>query len=432
MSSEVRQGLKRPVSTLKKISSKGNTKTTPLSSGLHTRKRLRRTPVRRKAKGGSRNEFIGPKGEKYHKTFTLDDFDIGKKLGIGKFGKVYLARERKTGYICALKVLYKSRLREHHVEHTLRREIEIMTNIRHPNLTRLFGYFFDGDRVYLILEYCAKGEMFDVLRREGRFNERKTAVYINDLAAGLHYLHCKNIIHRDIKPENILLDQQGRIKLTDFGWSVHTGGKRRTMCGTPEYLPPEMIEKENHGTAVDTWALGVLTYEFLVGTSPFEAKSMKRIMNRIKAMDFTYPPCITPLAKDFISKLLKKIPTDRLSLEEVPNHPFMTKYLPPKKKRPKSLSTAGSDNTADSVTVRKKSDAEDIETHCVNLDEGTIEMKTSFTQASQKVSFVSSQKLDYDDSFVELSQVPTTSLLTDAESEITRNESLLTDSETVE
>jgi len=399
-------GLKRPLPSKLKNSNTNS----PFASSSFSRKRLRvdrTTPVRRQTKGGSRNEFVGPNGKKFHKTFTLNDFDIGKKLGIGKFGKVYLARERKTGYICALKVLYKSRLREHHVEHTLRREIEIMTNIRHPNLTRLFGYFFDGDRVYLILEYCAKGEMFDVLRKEGRFSERRTAMYIHDLAAGLHYLHCKNIIHRDIKPENILLDQQGRIKLTDFGWSVHTGGKRRTMCGTPEYLPPEMVEKETHGTAVDTWALGVLTYEFLVGTSPFEAKSMKKIMTRIKSMDFTYPSCISPLARDFISQLLKKNPTDRLSLEQVPDHPFMLKYLQKKPKPKRSNSTAsavGSDTTVESVGTKTSLGAAKIETHRVNLDEGTIDLLSQ--KQNEKMSLVSSQKLDYDDSFVELSQNP--------------------------
>jgi len=292
----------------------------------------------------------------------------------------------------------------------LRREIEIMTNIRHPNLTRLFGYFFDDNRVYLILEYCSKGEMFDVLRREVRFSERRAAMYICDLADGLHYLHCKNIIHRDIKPENILLDNQGRIKLTDFGWSVHTGGKRRTMCGTPEYLPPEMVSKETHGTAVDTWALGVLTYEFLVGVSPFEAKSMKKIMSRIKSMDFTYPSVIKPLARDFISKLLRKNPQDRLSLEEVPNHPWMKKHLPPRtkpKKKVSNSSTQGSDTTADSIGVNKCSqDAENIETHRVNLDDGTINLTKNTSSGDQKLSFVSSQKLDYEDSFVELSQNP--------------------------
>jgi serine/threonine protein kinase len=213
-------------------------------------------------------------------------------------------------------------------ERTLRREIEIMTNTRHPNLVRLFGYFYDQNRVYLIMEFVSKGEVFDLLYESGPFSERRTARYVKDLADALLYLHKKNIIHRDIKPENLLIDAKGRIKLADFGWSAHTkpGRKRRTMCGTTEYIPPELVKRQPHGEKVDVWALGILTYEFLYGKAPFTGKTRKEIFDKVDAVKFTFPKSFSEEAKTFISQILQRDPAKRLKLEEVPNHPFIEKY----------------------------------------------------------------------------------------------------------
>lgn len=177
----------------------------------------------------------------------VDDFDIGRSLGRGKYGNVYLARDKKNGYICALKVLFKSQLETGRVEHQLRREIEIQSHLRHPNILRLYAYFYDAKRVYLVLEYAPGGEVFNVLKKKGRFPYPLTARYISDLAKALHYCHTKFVIHRDIKPENLLIGLNAEIKIADFGWSVHSpNSKRHTLCGTIDYLPPEMIEGKEH------------------------------------------------------------------------------------------------------------------------------------------------------------------------------------------
>jgi serine/threonine protein kinase len=179
--------------------------------------------------------------------WTLNDFDIGKALGRGKFGNVYLAREKSHGFICALKVMYKSQLAKANVEYQLRREIEIQSHLRHNNILRLYAYFYDEKRVYLILEYAAQGELYKKLQKEGRFSYQTTAVYIKALAGALKYCHEKHVIHRDIKPENLLVGLNGEIKIADFGWSVHTpNSRRRTLCGTLDYLPPEMVESKDH------------------------------------------------------------------------------------------------------------------------------------------------------------------------------------------
>eukprot|EP00983_Pelagomonas_calceolata_P050139 1141825-Pelagomonas_calceolata.AAC.1 len=132
--------------------------------------------------------------------WTLADFDIGKPLGKGKFGNVYLAREKVSHYIVALKVLFKAQLQSSNVEHQLRREIEIQTHLRHPNILRCFGYFYDKEKVYLILEYAARGELYKELQKVVRFSEQRTATYVVQLARALQYCHAKHVIHRDIKP----------------------------------------------------------------------------------------------------------------------------------------------------------------------------------------------------------------------------------------
>ncbi|KAL8254351.1 hypothetical protein R6Q59_032572 [Mikania micrantha] len=206
------------------------------------------------------------------KRWTLNDFDIGKPLGRGKFGHVYIAREKRSNHIVALKVLFKSQLKQSQVEHQLRREVEIQSHLRHPNILRLYGYFYDQKRVYLILEYAAKGELYKELQRCKHFSERRAATYVASLARALIYCHGKHVIHRDIKPENLLIGAQGELKIADFGWSVHTFNRRQTMCGTLDYLPPEMVESAEHDASVDIWSLGILCYEFLYGVPPFEAK----------------------------------------------------------------------------------------------------------------------------------------------------------------
>ena len=152
--------------------------------------------------------------------FHLGMFEIGKPLGKGKFGRVYLAKERSSGFVCALKVLHKSELQQGKVEKQVRREIEIQSNLAHPNVLKLYGHFHDTKRIFLILEFAGKGELYKHLRREVRFPEWKAAQYIAQMAAALRYLHKKHVMHRDIKPENILVGIHGEVKISDFGWSV--------------------------------------------------------------------------------------------------------------------------------------------------------------------------------------------------------------------
>jgi aurora kinase len=281
------------------------------------------------------------------KKLHLGMFEIGKPLGKGKFGRVYLAKERSSGFVCALKVLHKSELQQGGVQKQVRREIEIQSNLRHPNVLRLYGHFHDSKRIFLILEFAGRGELYKHLRKEHRFPEWKAAQYIAQMAAALKYLHKKHVMHRDIKPENILVGIHGEIKISDFGWSVHAPNNRRqTMCGTLDYLPPEMLKpnpQDNYySEKVDLWSLGVLTYEFLVGEAPFEDTPVMT-QRRIARADMTVPSFVSPEAKDLIKRvcqpyrsrqvhlltfqqLLVLDPDKRISLDEIQRHPWILKH----------------------------------------------------------------------------------------------------------
>ncbi|KAJ6519182.1 kinase-like protein [Mycena sanguinolenta] len=263
--------------------------------------------------------------------WSLHSFDLGRPLGKGKFGRVYMVRTKTVpNYILALKTLIKSELVKNGVEKQTRREIEIQQNLRHPNIIRLYGFFHDERRIFLMIEFAAQGELYKQLSKHGCFTEKRSARYIDQMADALIYLHGKHVIHRDIKPENLLIGMNGELKIADFGWSVHAPGLRRmTLCGTLDYLPPEMVEGKEHNEKVDHWALGVLTYEFMIGAPPFEDRSsVKNTYRRIARVDLKFPPSISVEAKDVIAKLLQYDPQKRVALTEVLRHPWIVKYRP--------------------------------------------------------------------------------------------------------
>lgn len=265
--------------------------------------------------------------------WDLADFEIGRPLGRGKFGRVYLARERRSHFPVALKMIFKTELMKHKMEQQLLREIEIQSHLTHENVLQMLTYFTDDKRVFLVLEFAAKGEMYKELQssKGGRFDEPKAAKYIYQVSSALQFCHEHHVIHRDIKPENILLSAKGNVKIADFGWSVHASSqnrKRKTMCGTLDYLAPEMVRNIEHTHLVDNWCVGILSYELLVGKPPFESKSNHETYNRILQAKVDYPSHVSQLARDLINKLLRVNPASRLTLNEVKVHPFIVKHWP--------------------------------------------------------------------------------------------------------
>ncbi|KAI8091220.1 kinase-like domain-containing protein [Gilbertella persicaria] len=237
----------------------------------------------------------------------IHDFDVGENLGKGKFGSVYKAKELRTGQIVALKILKKKELEQYRVEPFIKREIEIQGHLNHPNITRLYGYFHDKEQIYLVLEYAGDSDLYTCLESHKRFTETETANYILEIAEALAYMHQLGVFHRDIKLENILISKDGALKIADFGWAVYDPKPRRnTFCGTLDYLPPEMIQRQTHGASVDIWALGVLCYELLVGKAPFEdpldpaREDHQATYQRILKAHVTFPSDLSDGAKHFV------------------------------------------------------------------------------------------------------------------------------------
>lgn len=237
-------------------------------------------------------------------------------LGTGTFGRVFLVRPQERsnneGPFYAMKVLPKSEIvRLRQVEH-INNERQILQAVRHPFIVSLYTFFQTPTNLFMCLEYIVGGELFSHLRRAVKFHNDVTRFYAAEILLAIEHLHSLNIIYRDLKPENILLDHEGHIKLTDFGFAKLVEDRTWTLCGTPEYLAPEIIQSKGHGKAVDWWALGVLIYEMLSGYPPFYDSSHIGIYEKILAGQIKFGSQIDPMAIDLIQKLLTPDITRRL------------------------------------------------------------------------------------------------------------------------
>ncbi|KAI7851692.1 camp-dependent protein kinase 9 [Circinella umbellata] len=245
-------------------------------------------------------------------SFGLKDFELLDTLGTGTFGRVYLTKFKATSKFYAMKVLKKSEVvRLKQVQHLLW-EKQILASVRFPFIVDLFCAFQDDTNLYMLLEYVVGGELFSHLRRAGRFTNDMTRFYASEIVLAIEYLHSKDIIYRDLKPENLLIDHQGHIRLTDFGFAKKIADRTWTLCGTPEYLAPEIIQSKGHGKAADWWALGILIFEMLAGYPPFFDDNSFGIYEKILAGRVQFPAHFDMLGKDLLKRLLVGDLTKRL------------------------------------------------------------------------------------------------------------------------
>ena len=259
------------------------------------------------------------------------DFDEMKVLGKGSFGKVLLVRYKKNQKLYAMKILKKAVIMKNNEEIHTKTERKILAKINHPFIVSLYFAFQDEKKLYLITEFMQGGELFYHLHRERFFSNERTQFYAAEIVLALDHLHKNNCIYRDLKPENVLLDKDGHIKLADFGLSKimleKNKAKAFTLCGTPDYLAPEILEDKGYDKTVDWWSLGALIYEMLVGYSPFKMKKGEQLNIEKYKKPVPLYNHFTPEAKMIITDLLVVEPSKRLGYgsngtENIKKHPF--------------------------------------------------------------------------------------------------------------
>ena len=270
----------------------------------------------------------------------LEDFNIISTIGRGSCGKVLLVSKKGQKELYTIKSIRKDQILSESMLENILTEKNILSEMKCEFLLHMSDYFKSKDRIYFVTPFIKGGDMYTKLKNDGHFSEELTRFYASQIAIGLQHLHDYGMAYRDLKPENILIDEDGYIKLCDFGASVHFQGtkKENSFAGSPEYASPEMIAHEGHTIMTDWWSFGILIYEFLFGITPFYNKDKNRMFELIEIGELKFPKKITigetemPLkisedAMKLISKLLEKNPNSRLGkkgLSEIKSHPFFS------------------------------------------------------------------------------------------------------------
>ncbi|KAL4445967.1 hypothetical protein ABPG74_010959 [Tetrahymena malaccensis] len=262
-------------------------------------------------------------------------YEVLSKLGKGGFAKVYLAKDISSSEQYAIKVVDKSSLEKDSFKEKLNQEIKIQKSLNHENVVKYYTSFEDSQNVYIVLEYCSNQTFKELLDRRKRLTEIEVKSHLFQIIQSLKYIHSKGVIHRDLKIANIFLNDKMVVKLADFGLSamMKNSQKRKTVCGTPNYIAPEVLKNQGHDYLVDNWAIGVIVYTFLIGKPPFEEKEVENTLRNIKANRYSFPEncTISKEAKDFIQKILVPNPDQRLTMDQMLQHPFMKSeeyYIP--------------------------------------------------------------------------------------------------------
>ncbi|KAK8214682.1 kinase-like domain-containing protein [Phyllosticta capitalensis] len=260
--------------------------------------------------------------------YSLGDFTIQRTLGTGSFGRVHLVQSKHNQRFYAIKVLKKAQVvKMKQVEHT-NDERKMLQKVKHPFLITLWGTFQDSKNLYMVMDFVEGGELFSLLRKSQRFPNPVAKFYAAEVTLALDYLHSLNIIYRDLKPENLLLDRHGHLKITDFGFAKEVPDITWTLCGTPDYLAPEVVASKGYNKSVDWWSLGILIFEMLCGFTPFwDSGSPMKIYENILKGRVKYPPYVHPDAQDLLQKLITPDLTKRLGnlhggSKDVMQHPW--------------------------------------------------------------------------------------------------------------
>ena len=241
---------------------------------------------------------------------SISDYDVGQLVGKGGFASVYRARERITNNEVAIKIIKKSYIREAKSSQRIISEIKIHSRLDHKSIVKLYNYFEDKECIYIVLELCNNGNLYQYLKRFGPLSEYDATNLIHQILIALQYLHERHIIHRDLKLSNILLNDDSEIKICDFGLAIqfeHPDEEHFTLCGTPNYIAPEVITQQSHGYPADLWSVGCLFYYIITGVPPFDEENKSDHLQNQLLSNYIPPSGISENALDFIKCLLHPV-----------------------------------------------------------------------------------------------------------------------------
>ncbi|KAJ4828985.1 CBL-interacting serine/threonine-protein kinase 25 [Turnera subulata] len=267
------------------------------------------------------------------RSILLGKYEMGRLLGQGTFAKVYKAKNLVTQGYVAIKVIHKDQVKKKELMEQIKREISVMHLVKHPNIVELKEVMATKSKIYFVMEYVKGGELFAKVVK-GRLKEDVARKYFQQLISAVDYCHSRGVSHRDLKPENLLLDENGDLKVSDFGLSAlpeqhWNDGLLHTQCGTPAYVAPEILRKKGYdGAKADIWSCGVILYVLLSGHLPFRNDNLMKMYVKIFKAEYEFPPWISSDAKKLISKLLVVDPEKRLTVPQIMRSPWLRKGLP--------------------------------------------------------------------------------------------------------
>lgn len=260
----------------------------------------------------------------------LQKYELGRLLGQGTFAKVYYARNANTSQSVAIKMIDKEKVLKVGLMDQIKREISVMQLVRHPNIVQLYEVMATKTKIYFVMEYVKGGELFNQIAK-GRLEEDIARKHFQQLIRAVKFCHNRGVYHRDLKPENLLLDENGNLKVSDFGLSalsesIRQDGLLHTTCGTPAYVAPDVISRKGYdGAKSDIWSCGVILYVLLAGYLPFHDSNLMEMYRKIEKAEFRYPNWFPSEAKKLLSKILDPNPCTRISIAKIMAHPWVKK-----------------------------------------------------------------------------------------------------------
>ncbi|KAM1088509.1 CBL-interacting serine/threonine-protein kinase 5-like [Malus sylvestris] len=266
------------------------------------------------------------------RTVLFGKYEVGKLLGKGTFAKVYHGRQIATNESVAIKVISKDQVKKEGMMEQIKREIEVMRLVRHPNIVELKEVMATKTKIFVVMEYVKGGELFGKVAK-GKLKEDQARKYFQQLISAVDFCHSRGVSHRDLKPENLLIDENEDLKISDFGLSslpeqLRNDGLLHTQCGTPAYVAPEVLRKKGYdGSKADLWSCGVVLFVLLAGFLPFQDENLMKMYRKIFKAEFECPPWISTEAKRLISKLLVSDPEKRITIPAIMRVPWFRKGM---------------------------------------------------------------------------------------------------------